>query len=108
MLPMKIDQTVFRIAQEALANVARHSNAQHVEIDLTYGINTIRCVVADDGMGFNISDDHNGFGLRSMTDRASAIGGELTVESEAGKGTRVILSLPVDESDKDREGENDG
>ena len=107
-LPLMIDQTVFRIAQEALANAARHSNAQHVEINLTYGINTIRCVVADDGMGFNISDDHNGFGLRSMTDRASAIGGELTVESEAGKGTRVILSLPVDESDKDREGENDG
>jgi len=107
-LPLRIDQTVFRIAQEALANAARHSNAQHVKIDLTYGNNTIRCVVADDGVGFNISDDHKGFGLRSMIDRAGELGGELTVESEAGEGTQVILSLPVDESDKDREGENDG
>jgi len=107
-LPLRIDQTVFRIAQEALANAARHSNAQHVEIDLIYGINTIRCVVADDGVGFNISDDHNGFGLRSMAERASSLGGELTVESEAGEGTQVIFSLPVDKSYKDREGENDG
>jgi len=107
-LPLRIDQTVFRIAQEALANAARHSNAQHVKIDLTYGVSAIRCVVADDGVGFNISDDHNGFGLRSMVDRAGELGGELTVESEAGEGTQVILSLPVDESHKDREGENDG
>jgi NarL family two-component system sensor histidine kinase LiaS len=107
-LPLRIDQTVFRIAQEALANAARHSNAQHVKIDLTYEINAIRCVVADDGVGFNISDGHNGFGLRSMVDRAGELGGELTFESEAGKGTQVILSLPVDESHKDREGENDG
>lgn len=107
-LPLRIGQTVFRISQEALANAARHSNAQHVEIDLIYGINTIRCVVADDGVGFNISDVHNGFGLRSIVDRASELGGELTVESEAGEGTQVIFTLPVDESDKDREGENDG
>ena len=107
-LPLRIDQTVFRIAQEALANAARHSNAHQVEIDLIYGSNTIRCVVGDDGVGFNTSDDHDGFGLRSMAERASALGGELTVESEAGEGTQVIFWLPVDESDKDREGENDG
>jgi len=108
LLPLKIEQTVFRIAQEALANAARHSKAHHVDIDLTYGINTIRCVLRDDGVGFNLSDDHDGFGLRSMADRASSLGGELTIESEAGEGTRVIFSLPVDESNKDREGENDG
>ncbi len=107
-MPLKIDQTIFRIAQEALANAARHSNAHHMEIDLTYGNNTIRCVVRDDGAGFNLSDDHDGFGLRSMAERASALGGELTVESEAGEGTQVIFSLPVDKSYKDREGENDG
>ena len=107
-LPLKIDQTMFRIAQEALANAARHSDAHHVEIDLTYGNNAIRCVVGDDGAGFDISDDHNGFGLRSMAERASALGGELMVESEAGKGTRVTFLLPIDGSHQNQKGENDG
>ena len=107
-LPLKIDQTVFRIAQEALANAARHSNAHNMEIDLIYGTDTIRCVIEDDGVGFNLSDDHDGFGLRSMADRANALEGELTVESETGKGTRVTASLPIDDSHDDRRGENDG
>ena len=107
-LPLKIDQTMFRIAQEALANAARHSDAHHVEIDLTYGNNAIRCVVGDDGAGFDISDDHDGFGLRSMAERASALGGELMVESEAGKGTRVTFLLPIDGSHQNQKGENDG
>ena len=107
-LPLNIDQTVFRIAQEALANAARHSNAHHAEIDLTYESSYIRCVVTDDGAGFSLSDDHEGFGLRSMADRASDMGGELTVESEAGQGTRVSVSLPIDKSHNDREGVNDG
>jgi signal transduction histidine kinase len=107
-LPLSISKTMFRIVQEALANAARHSSAQCVNIDLIYDGNTIRGMVEDDGIGFDLENIHHGFGLHSMADRASALDGELTIESEAGEGTRVTARLPIDESHNDVEGEEHG
>jgi NarL family two-component system sensor histidine kinase LiaS len=94
-LPLEQEQMIFRIVQEALANVARHSEANTVEIQIVYSDDQVICTVEDNGRGFDSERLSGGFGLRSMHERAAASGGSLSVESEAGKGTSVILILPL-------------
>ena len=96
-LPLEIDQAVFRIVQEALANVARHSQANRVEIKLAYSKLDISCAISDDGLGFNPDGIRSGFGLRSMGERTEALGGTLSFESSPGEGTTVSLSIPLTE-----------
>lgn len=89
---------VFRVAQEALRNVARHSGARHVTVEVLGGSNGRLLVVADDGRGFDPHavtvrrDGHLGLGL--LRDLARDSGGELAVESSIGHGCRVELRLP--------------
>ena len=96
-LPLEVEQAVFRIVQEALANVARHSQARSAEVGLVYSKKDIACTISDDGIGFNPDRKKSGFGLRSMEERARALGGTLTVESVAGEGTRISFAAPVGE-----------
>jgi signal transduction histidine kinase len=92
----------YRIAQEALTNVERHSQADRVDIQVIVGPE-IRLVIADNGVGFRppqrpedlASAGH--FGLVGMHERAQIIGARLTLESVQGKGTRVEISLPLEE-----------
>ena len=90
-LPLEVEQTLFRIAQEALANTARHSQAGHAEILLVYNPDCVTLTIVDDGRGFNISDVQGGMGLRSMRERAELIGGELIIESALGEGALVSV-----------------
>jgi len=88
------EQALFRLAQEALANVSRHAQAGRVEITLacTEGGSTLE--MADDGIGFDpTSASDKGLGLRSMRERIEALDGELTVESTPGAGTRLVARL---------------
>ena len=97
-MPLEVEQALFRIAQEALANVARHSGASHAEVDLIYTAGTITLSVADDGRGFDPSrNPGGGFGLQSMRERLVRLGGHVNVESAPGKGTRVECFCPVQE-----------
>lgn len=96
-LPLEIEQAIFRIVQEALANIARHSEASNVEIELTYTNLNIQCAIRDDGIGFDPDNRRTGFGLRSMGERADTLGGELNFESILSKGTSVILTVPLSE-----------
>jgi signal transduction histidine kinase len=89
------EQTLFRIAQEALANVARHSCAQCVELLLEYGPSTVSLVITDDGRGFDPQKRTPELGLRSMRERTEMLGGELTVSSEPGHGTSVSVVCPL-------------
>jgi signal transduction histidine kinase len=86
---------VYRIAQEALANIARHSAARHVQ--LRWQVNQPRhgrLVVQDDGRGFDEADAPPGhFGLTNMRERAQALGGTLQVHSRVGEGTRIELEF---------------
>jgi signal transduction histidine kinase len=107
-LPSEVSETVFRIVQEALANAARHSNARNVQINLSYENDDLRCIINDDGLGFDPSAEQTGFGLHSMVDRAAALGGESTVESQPGQGTVVTVSVPIDSSTEIHEGQNNG
>jgi two-component system, NarL family, sensor histidine kinase LiaS len=96
--PLEVEQALFRVAQETLANVARHSGADHAEVDLLYGESTIELRIADDGAGFDPTTPGDGFGLQSMRERLEGIGGRVSVESAPGKGTRVECVCPSGDS----------
>ncbi len=90
-LPLTVEEALFRVAQEALSNVARHSNATLVQLTLTTTDDTATLSVADNGRGFDASrQGYRGVGLLSMQERMKALGGEVQVESAPGKGTRIV------------------
>jgi signal transduction histidine kinase len=93
-----VETTAFRIAQEALTNVARHSGARSARVELRVAGGHLEVAVADDGAGFAPSDGDGarpaGVGLVSMRQRAEAVGGRLAVDS-GGSGTRVVAALPL-------------
>jgi len=94
--PLEVEQALFRVAQEALANVAKHSGAKGVEVDLHYDADALALRVADDGRGFDASKTNgSGFGLHSMSERLAALGGSLKIESAVGGGTRVVGVCPL-------------
>jgi signal transduction histidine kinase len=92
---------LFRIAQEALNNVRRHAQASRVDIMVEYMDSRLRLTVSDDGKGFarnaplSALPRHGKLGLAGMEERAHLLGGEATIESELGKGTRVTVEVPV-------------
>ncbi|CAN5716408.1 hypothetical protein BH18ACT11_BH18ACT11_13300 [soil metagenome] len=99
-VPLEVEQALFRVAQEALANVARHSAAGHAEVDLIYTTSTVTLRAADDGRGFDPSrNPGGGFGLQSMRERLVKLGGHVNVESAPGKGTRVESFCQVQEKE---------
>jgi NarL family two-component system sensor histidine kinase LiaS len=102
------EQTLFRIVQEALSNVARHSLANRVEILLAYRADGISLTVDDDGQGFVVDGKHKGLGLRSMQERVGSLGGTLAVESAPGKGTRLSCIVLADSSGEAGEEESRG
>ncbi len=95
-LPAVIEQPLFRIFQEALANVARHSGATRVTVTLAYTTEAVTLKVDDDGRGFEPGSEQVGFGLTSMRQRAEDLGGSLTVHSTRGTGTSVTCTVPVE------------
>jgi two-component system sensor histidine kinase UhpB len=85
---------VYRVAQEALLNVARHSGASHVAVALRRGPDGVELTVADDGRGFAFAESERGLGIGGMRERALLVGGELTIESRPAAGTTVRLTIP--------------
>ncbi len=94
-LPLKVEQACYRIVQEALANVARHSQARRVTVTMRYQPEQVQIVIADDGRGFDIHQRPAGVGLRSMQERIAMIGGQLTIQSQPDAGTRITACAPV-------------
>jgi two-component system, NarL family, sensor histidine kinase LiaS len=102
-VPLQTEQALFRVAQEALANVARHSGANRAEVDLIYTPDTLTLRIADDGRGFDpAGDPGDGFGLQSMRERAERLGGHVSVESAPGEGTTLTCVCPLYQTGKDR------
>jgi signal transduction histidine kinase len=87
---------LLQLAREAMSNAARHAEAQHVELELRRAADATTLLVADDGVGFDPqsgpSPGHHG--LANMRARAEAVAGSFTVDSHAGSGTRIIVTLP--------------
>jgi signal transduction histidine kinase len=94
--PVKI--ALFRIAQEALTNVVKHSGAAHACVRLAFEASEVRLLVEDDGHGFEAGDGARGgrpaWGLLGMRERAELLGGEFHVHSSAGQGTQVSVIIP--------------
>ncbi len=85
------------MAQECLQNIAKHSQATRVNLSLVAADKSIRLSVADNGAGFSAETAWRkpmSFGLVGMRERAALLGGTLTVRSQPGKGTSVVLELP--------------
>ncbi|MCE5322564.1 sensor histidine kinase [bacterium] len=92
---------LLRIIQEALTNSVKHSDASRVDVSLARtGDGGVHCVISDDGCGFDeeavLGDpaSSQGFGLRTMKDRASSVHGDVQIESEPGEGTRISVYVP--------------
>jgi len=94
-LPPNVEQCVYRVAQEALANAAHHAQAQDVEVSLVRKDGYLTLTVFDDGQGFDPSDTDTNrhLGIRGMRERAEMVGGTLEIEGELGQGTTVRLTV---------------
>ncbi|HXM51487.1 MAG TPA: MEDS domain-containing protein [Pyrinomonadaceae bacterium] len=93
--PVEIETACFRIAQEALTNVARHARARHVEVTLIALDAALDLTIRDDGVGFFFERRRSGLGLVGMGERAELAGGRLDIESAPGAGTTVRARFPL-------------
>ena len=98
-LPRDLELTFYRVAQEALNNVAYHSHARCAQVALKREVNYLTLEVQDDGIGFDpdgVCTGHAvGLGLVSMRERLDLVRGELTIESRPGSGTRICARAPL-------------
>jgi two-component system, NarL family, sensor kinase len=95
-LPAGVESELYRIAHEALTNVARHAGASRVTIGISRRNGTLRLVIRDDGGGFDLSGrGTTGLGITGMRERARLLGGRLRITSRAGRGTAVLAEVPV-------------
>jgi two-component system sensor histidine kinase UhpB len=97
-VPAEVQLVVYRVAQEALTNVVRHSGADHAELELRTRDRGAELVVRDGGTGFRNGPEHEGSGIRGMRERAVLVGARLEVKSAPRGGTEVHLLVGVDEN----------
>jgi signal transduction histidine kinase len=100
-LPPVIETTVYRVVQEALTNVGKHSHATHVRIGLSQPAGMLLCTINDDGIGFDpsaiaLDRDERGFGLAGARDQITALRGTMQTRSAPGAGTQLTISIPVE------------
>ena len=99
-VPPEVEHGIYRIAEEALANVVRHADARKLALVLQARDDQLELRVRDDGRGFDVPKAPDAtFGLRGMHERAKMLGGALSVESVPGKGTTVKFSVPLAAAD---------
>lgn len=100
-LPLEVETALFRVIQEAVTNVAKHAEADTVLIQSLRHAGSLVIDIEDDGKGFDMAgaekpvDSARGLGLLGMRERMELLGGSLEVDSAPGRGTRVVLRLPV-------------
>jgi signal transduction histidine kinase len=98
-----VETALYRIVQEALTNVVRHSRAKNVKIRLGHDSEgALHCTIRDDGVGFDAlialsGKDRSGLGLIGMRERLNAVGGTLEIRSEPGSGTEIQIDMPVEQ-----------
>ena len=96
-LSAEVTTCLYRVAQEAIRNAARHSGAGRVRVELVARSGAIWLRVSDEGRGFDraATEGGSGLGLVSMTERVRSVGGELSVRSDVGRGTQIEVSIPL-------------
>ncbi|MFC2018592.1 GAF domain-containing protein [Chloroflexota bacterium] len=108
-LPVRIETALFRITQEATANIFKHSKAKKANISLRFNKSSVTIRIKDDGKGFNLDDvmiprkNEGRLGLLSMKERAELLGGVLIINSQPGTGTDVTVKIPTSEEISDEQ-----
>jgi len=104
-----IKLTVFRVIQEACNNVIKHANASLINININYETDNIKVIIKDNGVGFNSeklllnnSEQTSSFGLSIMKERISLLSGTLEIQSEKGKGTAIIINVPLTNHEEEK------
>ncbi len=95
LLPPSVSESLYRVAQEALHNVARHARATRVDVHLRCIPEQVVLTIRDNGVGFDTSQPRRGLGLASMQERMMAVGGVLSVVSQTGAGTSVLAEVAL-------------
>ena len=93
--PVAVSMCLYRILQEALANVMKHARASSVDVGLGFEPGSVRLSVRDDGVGFETDGQNTGYGLGNMRQRAKELDGSFELSSVPGKGTGVTVALPT-------------
>ena len=95
-LPEPIQITIFRMVQEGLTNIVRHSNASQAAVRIFKRADTLIVEIQDNGCGFNrgSATQSRGLGLIGMQERLDAVGGKLSISSQPGNGTRLVTTIP--------------
>jgi signal transduction histidine kinase len=93
LLPPSIAEAFYRVAQEALHNVARHAQATRADLHLQYLPGHVRLTLRDNGVGFEVQRPQRGLGLANMQERMLEIGGRLDIESRLGSGTKISVEV---------------
>jgi len=97
-LTSEVETTLYRIAQEALNNIAKHADAENVDVILERRPDYVSLIIEDDGVGFDhpaAGSPHQGFGLLGMQERAALVGATVQIESATGEGTTIIVRMPM-------------
>ncbi|HKF50321.1 MAG TPA: sensor histidine kinase [Terracidiphilus sp.] len=97
-IPLRVSDTLLRIGYEAIANAIRHAQCSRLSISLLYGKSNVEMIIADDGVGFVVSSDSAGFGVRGMHKRADNISAHFKIDSAPGTGTSVRVLAPLPRS----------
>ncbi|WP_199194207.1 sensor histidine kinase [Pleurocapsa sp. CCALA 161] len=95
LLPNETTSTVYRIVQEALTNMIKHSEATEVKISLQLVVNYLEVQIQDNGTGFDPQENTTGFGIQGMRERTTALGGNFNLISLPGKGCHIIATIPL-------------
>ncbi len=97
-LPLEVETALYRCIQEALTNAARHSSAVKVNLNLAFSPSQVKVAVIDDGIGFDpvaegLATEH--LGLKGMMERVALIDGKIDINSSPGKGTAILITIPL-------------
>ena len=96
--PVGDAMTLYRIVQESLNNILKHSHARNVRITLERDVREVSLQIEDDGVGFDVKRaQKTGLGLRNISERARILGGELRIYSAPRQGTRLTLTVPTED-----------
>ncbi|MEO0826293.1 MAG: sensor histidine kinase [Cyanobacteria bacterium J06642_9] len=91
----EVSTTVYRLVQEALTNVAKHSQANQIKLRVKTDFDSLWLMIKDNGIGFDPAQTTAGFGLKSMRERAAAMGGQLQIVTAPGQGCQLSAKLPL-------------
>lgn len=94
-VPSEINTAVYRILQESLTNISKYAFATEVKIELRATTDELYLSIRDNGKGFNLKQNTTGFGLQSMRDRTTALGGTFNIDSSPQSGCRITVKIPL-------------